>query len=136
MDARISAGLAKKTTSELRSFALTVGAALAVLGAIAFWRDRLWTALVLCGVSTLLTLSGLTVPDVLAPVERAWMALARVMSKVTTPVFMGIVYFLVFTPFGVVRRLFGANSLTRKHRDSAWIAATPSTGTSGLEHQF
>ena len=41
------------------------------------------------------------------------MALAQVISKVTTPIFMGVIYFLVLTPAGFLVRLFGHRPLTR-----------------------
>ena len=40
----------------------------------------------------------------LGPVERAWMGLAGIISKVTTPIFMSVVYFVVLTPVGLLRR--------------------------------
>jgi hypothetical protein len=57
--------------------------------------------------SVLLMVGGVVVPRKLGPVERAWMAAAHRVSKVTTPVIMGIVYFLVLTPIGLVMRLLG-----------------------------
>jgi hypothetical protein len=42
------------------------------------------------------------------------MKLAHALSKVTTPIFMGIVYFVVLTPIGFIRRSFGGNPLVHK----------------------
>ena len=47
----------------------------------------------------------------LGPVERAWMGLAHAISKVTTPIVMGVMYLLVLTPVGLLRRRFGGNPL-------------------------
>ncbi|MEO8194714.1 MAG: hypothetical protein ABI681_12760, partial [Gemmatimonadales bacterium] len=33
------------------------------------------------------------------------------LSRVTTPIFMSIVYFVVLTPIGLLRRSFGSNPL-------------------------
>jgi hypothetical protein len=39
------------------------------------------------------------------------MGLAGVLSKVTTPIFMGVVYFLVITPIGLLLRAMGRSPL-------------------------
>lgn len=136
MEERVSAGL-RRTPEELRIFALTVGGAFAAFGAVALWRGRLVGAVVFCGLSVVLCACGMIFPMLLNPVERWWMSFAGLLSKVTTPLFMGVVYFLIFTPFGIVRRLFGANSLTSaRGRDTAWVRAARSAGISGLERQF
>jgi hypothetical protein len=58
-----------------------------------------------------LVVLGLIRPAVLAPVYRGWMGLASVISKVTTPILLGAVYFLVITPIGILRRLTGHNPM-------------------------
>lgn len=61
-----------------------------------------------------LVVAALLVLQRLGPVERVWVALAHAISKVTTPILMGIVYFLVVTPIGLVMRLLGRNR-SRRH---------------------
>ena len=36
-------------------------------------------------------------------------------SRVTTPVLLGLVYYMVFTPVGLARRLVGRNPLDHKY---------------------
>jgi hypothetical protein len=103
------------TAAAGRKFGLTVGIAFGVFAAIAWWRGHPTTTMVLGTLGGLLILAGLVIPALLGPVDRGWMKLALLISKVTTPIIMGVIYFVVLTPVGVVRRLFGANSLV--HRD-------------------
>lgn len=128
------------SASQGRRFALTVAGAFAVLAAISFWRGRLIVPGVLGGMAIALLLAGLIVPSRLEPIERAWMSLGHALSKVTTPVFMAIVYFLVLTPVGLLRRLLGKNALVRVARgDSYWIARTRAdreTARRRMERQF
>lgn len=100
------------TAREGRRFAWTLGAAFAVLGGIASWRGRERVAVVFLSLAAILFLAGFTVPTHLRPVERAWMAFARAISRVTTPLFMGIVYFVVLTPIGFLRRTFAKRTLS------------------------
>lgn len=115
-------GSARLTPAEGRKFGLTLAAAFGVLALIAWWRGGDHAPIVFGAVAGLFLLGGLLVPARLGPVQRAWMAMAHAISKVTTPIFMGVVYFLVITPAGVARRLFGANSLRTAHgKTSGWV---------------
>ena len=110
-----------------RRFALTLFIAFAVLAVIAAWRDRETALFVFGALAAALAISGLAAPASLQPVERAWMSLAHALSRLTTPIFMAIVYFVLLTPVGSIRRAAGRNALVRKTKDdSYWIPRTPS----------
>src|SRR5688572_1696346 len=96
---------------EGRRFGFTVGTAFLVLAAILLWRTRETAAGILAAIGGLLVVGGLLVPASLRPVNNAWMAFAIALSKVTTPIFMGVMYYLVLSPVGVIRRTFGKNPL-------------------------
>ena len=113
---------ARLSAPEGRKFAFTLAAAFGVLALIAWWRGGEHAPIVFGAVAGLFLLGGLLVPARLGPVQRAWMGMAHAISKVTTPIFMGVVYFLVITPVGVIRRLFGSNALRAAHgRTSGWV---------------
>jgi hypothetical protein len=109
------------TAPEGRKFAFTLAAAFGVLTALLWWRERQTVATVLGGVAAAFALAGLLLPGRLGPVYRAWMGLAHAISKVTTPIFMGVVYFLVITPIGMVRRMVGGNPLRAYQGSSGWV---------------
>lgn len=128
-------------SAEGRRFGLTVGTAFGVLAALAYWRGRPTVSLVLGGVAAALLLGGTLVPARLGLIEHGWMAFAHALSRVTTPIFMGIVYFVVLTPTGLVRRAFGRNSLVRNSRASSfWVMRDPPADKSvrrrRMERQF
>ncbi len=135
MAARVPARL---SAAEGRRFGLTVGIAFAVLGGVAWWRGRVLVTGVALGIGLFLLIAALVVPARLGPVHRAWMGLAAAMSKITTPVFMGIVYFAVLTPTGLLRRLAGKNSLLRpRTAKSFWVSrAADDQRRTGMERQF
>ena len=121
-----------------RKFGLTVGLAFLVLAGISFWRGHVLPPRIFGALGGVLLLGGLAVPAALLPVERAWMGLAHAISKVTTPIFMGLVYFLVFTPFGIVRRLLGKNGLVHQPASgSYWIPLDRAARTTrSMRRQF
>ena len=133
MEKRIRARL---TAREGRKFGLTVGIAFLVLTALVTWRDHMTVATVTGSIGTLLILGGLLIPSHLGPVQAAWMGLAHLISKVTTPIFMGIVYFLVLAPVGMVMRLFGRNPMRHKPVEASLWKTRDSGRGHDLRRQF
>lgn len=128
---------ARLTAAQGRTFGLTVGMAFLVLAGIAFWRDNPTTTYVLGGLGGVLSLAGLIIPRQLGPVERAWMALAHAISKVTTPIVMGVMYLVVMTPIGYLRRTFGGNPMVHRPSASSYWHARPADKRAGdLTRQF
>lgn len=128
---------ARLTAAAGRKFAFTVGTAMLVLAGVVAWRGRRPVALALGAVGVLLLLAGIVAPTRLGPVERAWYALAAAISKVTTPIIMGVLYFGVLTPAGLVARLFGYNALVRARTPtSAWMRRPDGERRGDLERQF
>ena len=119
---------ARLTAPEGRKFAFTLAAAFGGLAAVLWWRERRTLATALAGLAVALALAGLLLPGRLGPVHRTWMGFAHALSRVTTPIFMGVVYFLVITPAGLLRRLFGSNTVrSAPGTASGWVdrRATP-----------
>lgn len=133
MDARISAGLSQ---AECRRFGLVVGAAFLVLAGVLAWRGHETAAWATAVPGVLLILGGLLAPLALRPVHRAWMGLALLLSRVTTPIVMALLYFLVLTPFGLAMRLVGHNPLVRATGDSYWVTRPPERRRSNLTRPF
>jgi len=129
---------ARLTPREGRNFGWTVGAAFLALSGLLWWRGKHSAALVFLALGAVLVLAGLVAPARLGPIQRAWMGFARLLSLVTTPIFMGIVYFLVLTPTGWLMRLFGRNPIRRTPSEgSFWIRRPTGDGQRGrMEHQF
>ncbi len=126
---------ARLSPAEGRKFGLTVGAAFAVLAAIMWWRDHQTPMYVFGALAGVLILGGLVIPGHLGPVFRGWMGLALLISKVTTPLFMGIVFFIVIAPVGIIMRLFGRNPIRHKAvNKSYWSNRSDARGD--LTHQF
>ncbi len=104
-----------------------MAAALAALGGLAIWRGGAWGRWAL-GLAAAFLLLALLLPRALAPVERGWMAFAKVMGSVMTYVLLTLTYFLVITPIGVALRALGEDPLELKPapgRDSFWKPVDP-----------
>ena len=128
---------ARLTAAEGRKFGLTVGLAFLAIAAVLYWRDKPTGAVVTAALGGALVLAALVVPTMLGPVERAWMGLALLISKVTTPIFMGIVYFLLITPTGWLRGRKGRSPIKRGRGASSWQPRTRDAAPDKqMERQF
>jgi saxitoxin biosynthesis operon SxtJ-like protein len=127
---------ARLTPEAGRKFGTTVGGAMLVLAALLFWRGKA-AAWVVAALGLVLVVAGLIVPTRLGPVERAWTALSHAISKVTTPIIMGVLYFVVLTPAGLVVRMLGRDPLARSRTaPSLWVRREPGARRGDLDRQF
>ena len=129
---------ARLTASEGRKFGLTVGIAFLALAGLAWWRGKHTPSTILQILGILLVLAGVVLPTYLGPVQRFWMGIAHAISKVTTPIFLAVIYFVVIAPAGFVLRLFGHKPL-QPPRDATtyWVARERKTETADqMLHQY
>ena len=124
------------TASDGRRFAFPVGTAFLLLGAVLWWRDRTGFAWTAASIAAALLVAGLALPGRLGGVYRAWMRMALLISKVTTPIFMGIVYFLVFTLAGRIMRLFGKRPIVHRAEGGSFWQPPMRNETKDLRRQF
>ena len=92
----------------LREFAFILGGAVAaIFGLLLPWLFErsypLWPWIFL-GV---FAVWGLLAPDTLRPVYRVWMRFGLLLNKVTTPLVLGVVFFLLILPVGFVSSVIG-----------------------------
>jgi hypothetical protein len=107
----------------LRRFGLTVGGVFLLLGCVSWWRAHEIAPRVLWALGAPLVTLGLIAPSLLRPVERAWMAMAEVLGYVNARIILSLVYFVVVTPIGWIRR-WRDDPLNRRMHDgtpSNWI---------------
>ena len=105
--------------SGLRKFGITTGAMVVALFGLLFpWLLEVdyprwpWVLLLV------LTIWGVVAPVTLRPVYRIWMRFGLLMSRVTAPLVLGIVFFGVLLPMGLVMRLFGRDPMARDLSDT------------------
>jgi hypothetical protein len=116
-----------KPRRELRRFGYTMAVALALLAALLLWRHRpAWPYI--GGGAALFALLGTVAPQLLRPVEKAWMILAGWLSVVMTYVVLTLAFFLVVTPLGLLRRVGRRDPLQLRLDRSAtsyWVPVEP-----------
>lgn len=91
----------------LRDFGLTTGAMIAFLFGIVFpWLLDAGFPIWPWVLFAVLALLGLLVPNSLRVVYHVWMRFGLLMSRIMTPLVLGIVFFALVLPMGLVMRMF------------------------------
>ena len=110
-----------------RSFGMVFAAVFGVIGVLplAFGGGvRLWSL----AVAAAFLLVALAVPSILAPLNRLWLRFGLLLHRIVSPLVLGIMFFLVITPMGLVMRAFGKDLLRLRFDRAAasyWIDRSP-----------
>ena len=69
---------------------------------------------------------GLIAPSSLRPVYRGWMRVGLLLSKVTTPIVMGAIFFVIIVPVGLIMRTGKRDPMRRAFEPDATSYRIPS----------
>lgn len=111
-----------------KEFGLIVGGVFVLLGLWWFYRGKFTTAAYIFTIAgSALILCGLVIPRLLTVPRKFWMKLAEGMAYVSSRIILAIIFFLVLTPIGLVKRATGWDPLERRSgkRDSFWEPYSP-----------
>jgi len=93
---------------------------------------RIWS-LTISGIFFIL---GIFNSKLLLPLNKIWFKFGMLLGNFIAPIVMGIVFFLVVTPTGLIMRLLGKDllNLKKNNKNSYWIEKDNSN--SNLKNQF
>ena len=83
---------------------------------------RLWSLII----SFIFFILGILNSKILTPLNKLWFKFGIFLGKIVSPIIMGIIFFFVVTPIGVLMRIFGKDVLNLKYNNdkSYWIEKT------------
>lgn len=80
------------------------------------------------------------IPKALAPLNRLWFQFGLLLHRIVNPIIMGLIFYLVVTPTGLIMRLLGKDLLRLRfdpQAESYWIKREPpGPDGSSLKNQF
>jgi hypothetical protein len=111
------------TDAQARKSALVVAGVLLLIAAWNFYRGRTTIVVIFGPISAALIIAGLLIPAAARAFHKAWMRLAVLLGHVNSRVLLTLMYYLVFTPYGLVSRLAGRDPLRRRDAggESYWV---------------
>jgi hypothetical protein len=113
--------------SSARTFGLLIGTLFLLLALRSHATGgRPWPWLL--GTGTAFVLLAAARPTSLAPLNRGWMALGKLLNRVVSPMALALLFIGVVCPVGLLMRLAGSDPLRLKRagaRESYWLARDP-----------
>ena len=93
---------------------------------------RLWSIII----SLIFLILGLLKSKILTPLNTLWFKFGIILGKIVSPIIMGLIFFLVVTPIGILMRILGKDLLNLKYNlnKSYWIEK--SGPKSKMKNQF
>jgi len=93
---------------------------------------RVWSLII----SIIFLILGLLNSKFLSPLNKIWFKFGIFLGKLVSPFIMGVIFFFVVTPIGLLMRILGKDLLNLKHNDnkSYWIVKTEPK--SRMKNQF
>ena len=110
-------------TKDARKFGKTFSAVFFVISMIALWKGSGSWGWFLAAAAGFLVV-GVAAPRLLGPLYWAWMKFAFALGWFNTRLFLGIVFYLIITPVGLVMRILRKDALRLKFDRAAssyWI---------------
>jgi O-antigen/teichoic acid export membrane protein len=132
-------GIPELDGNELRKFGVTTSIIVAGLFGILFpWLLQVGPVLWPWVLSVILVVPALVAPTSLRPIYRGWMRFGLLMSRITTPFIMGLVFFLVITPVALVMKLAIRDPLNRKldHDKESYRVTSHRTVRESIERPY
>ena len=108
---------------QIRIFGLIAFLFFGILCGLGIWKEKFLLTYLFAFLSVL-GLGFIAAPGPLRPVYKAWLRLAHFISRVITNVILVLIYYLVITPSGLIKRLFGGKPLPvrpDKNISSYWV---------------
>lgn len=111
----------------LRDFGLLIGGLIAGLFGLLIPLLRHhsipWWPWIVGGVMAVLALAA---PRALNPIYHAWMRFGLILNAIETPIILGIVFYLILLPMGMIKRLLGDDPMQRKLQGDTVTYRVPS----------
>jgi hypothetical protein len=92
-----------------RSFGALFPTVFTILGGVSWWRAN----------PAAMYLLGTARAQWLAPLNRLWMGLAKLLHRVVSPIVLGIMHYGMISPFGVVMRRLAHDPMRRRRDEQA-----------------
>ena len=93
---------------------------------------NIWTLIL----SIIFLILGLINSRILTPLNILWFKFGMLLGRIISPIIMGMVFFFVVTPTGLLMKLFNKDLLRLKKKDTKSYWITKSNEKSSMKNQF
>lgn len=103
------------------------------------WNKNLEIACWICGIGVVLGLISYFLPQISKPIYQAWYFVGCCLGFIISNLIFTLMYFLIFTPVGLIRRMFSKDSFPKtfdKSKKTYWQDAEQMDDISRYYKQF
>ena len=93
---------------------------------------RIWSLIISLGFLIL----GLINSKILTPLNRLWFKFGLLLGKIISPLIMGIIFFLVVTPIGILMKILKKDSLNLNYNNNKTYWIEKNEPKSKMKNQF
>ena len=94
---------------------------------------RIWSLVV----SSIFFILGIINSKLLTPLNKIWLKFGTLLGNVVAPIIMGIIFFFVITPTGILMKLFRKDLLNlKKSNNSTYWKNKDSSSNNSMKNQF
>lgn len=125
--------------SDLRKFGFVMAGFFAlVVGLLLPWWWSLKWAYWPWAVASVFLLLAIAWPTALTGIYKYWMRFGRILEWINTRIILGVVFFLIFTPLGLIMRMIGKDTLDKRWdgRLATYRINTATRKADHMERQF
>ena len=88
--------------------------------------------------SSILLIITLVKDELLLPLNKLWIRFGLLIGMIVSPIVLGIIFFGLVTPYGVLMKIFGRDELRLKitEKSNHWITRNEPTEPNSFKNQF
>lgn len=124
---------------ELRIFGIILAIILFIIGTINLYKENILISVVLYILCLFVIIFIIVNPIFLRPIHRVLLFVSHMIGWINTRLLLGLIYYLIFLPIGVVLRILRKDLLDRKfdkERGSYWFLRSEEYDSKRCERQF
>ena len=114
-----------KNRSSNKSFGITFSLVFFLIGIYPLLNSndlRFWSLFL----SLIFLILGLMNSKILAPLNRIWFKFGILLGKIVSPFVMGVIFFFIVTPIGIIMKIIGKDLLNLRYnnKNTYWVEKT------------
>ncbi len=106
-----------------KKFGLIFSIIFTIISLYFIFQNKYFVSYIILIISMVFFLSSVFQDNLLLPLNKIWFRLGIILGSVISPIILGLIFFLLFTPIGLTMRIFRRDELNLNifHKNSYWI---------------
>ena len=106
-----------------KKFGLIFSIIFTIISLYFIFQNKYFVSYIILIISLVFFLASVFQDNLLLPLNKIWFRLGIILGSVISPIILGLIFFLLFTPIGLTMRIFRRDDLNLNifHKNSYWI---------------